>query len=243
VKISDLWAEGGDAVRPASYIPDVSSESGLGEAGGGEVREPEVSSDAYSAQLEFRIDFIRVLGDIFGSYIVAADDDNLYLVDWHAAHERVNFERFLAEYRSGEKLVQEMLTPQVLRVPAAARARSEEWAAWLTDAGFGAEVFGDGSLIIKSAPAFLDLDEAVRYAVDMIESGGKTPPDNDRAVERLIARACRSSVKANSPIRQDEAEALLKSLAGCRNPYTCPHGRPVFIRYTRRQLEKLFKRT
>jgi DNA mismatch repair protein MutL len=82
----------------------------------------------------------------------------------------------------------------------------------------------------------------MRYAADLMEEGGKAPPDNDRAVARLIARACRSSVKANSSIRTDEAVALLKSLVACANPYACPHGRPVFIRYTRRQLEKLFKR-
>ncbi|MDR1495458.1 MAG: hypothetical protein LBS67_00855, partial [Clostridiales Family XIII bacterium] len=194
-------------------------------------------------QQEFRIDFLRVLGDAFGSYLVATDDDSLSIVDWHAAHERVNYERFLEEYRSDEKLVQEMLTPAVLRVPAAAKPYSEEWAAWLTKAGFSADIFGDGSLIIKSAPAFLSAEEAVRYAADVVEAGGKAPPDNDRAIERLIARACRSSVKANSRIRPEEASALLKSLANCANPYTCPHGRPVFIRYTRRQLEKLFKRT
>jgi DNA mismatch repair protein MutL len=242
VKIADLWSgEGADAGPEGGAAP------------GGAVREAEAetSGDVYRAapgarppvQQEFRIDFLRVLGDVFGSYIVAADDDSLYLVDWHAAHERVNYERFMAEYRSGEKLVQELLAPQVLQIPAAAKPRAEEWAAWLTEAGFGAEVFGGGSLIVKSAPAFLDMDEALRYAADMIEAGGRTPPDNDRAVDRLIARACRSSVKANSAIRPDEASALLAALAKCANPYTCPHGRPVFIRYTKHQLEKLFKRT
>jgi DNA mismatch repair protein MutL len=103
-------------------------------------------------------------------------------------------------------------------------------------------VFGDGSLIIKSAPGFLGMEEAIRYAADMIESGGKTPPDNDRAVERLISRACRSSVKANAVIKDGEAEALMRDLARCDNPYTCPHGRPVFIKYTKSRLEKLFKR-
>jgi DNA mismatch repair protein MutL len=242
VKISDLW--GGERSR-APYMPAVADEK-VGAESVSEsvatVREPESSGDAYPAQQEFRIDTLHVLGDIFGSYIVAFDDDCLYLVDWHAAHERVNYERFMKEYRTGEKLSQELLAPQVLRMPAAAKLRAEEWAAWLTDAGFTAEIFGDGSLIIKAAPAFLGLGEAMRYAADLMEEGGKTPPDNDRAVARLISRACRSSVKANSAIQKDEATALLRSLSACANPYTCPHGRPVFIRYTRRELEKLFKR-
>ncbi|MDR1293141.1 MAG: DNA mismatch repair endonuclease MutL [Clostridiales Family XIII bacterium] len=242
VKISGLWgSEGGAgavgglaAYGPESYESDA--------APTGEVREPAGEGRAYSVQQEVRIDSLGVLGAVFGSYIVATDDDNLYIIDWHAAHERVNFERFMAAYRSREKLSQELLTPQILRLPAVAKARATEWAAWLAGAGFTAEIFGDGSLIIKSAPAFLGMDEALRYAGDMIEAGGKTPPDDDKAVARIISRACRSSVKANSAIKTDEANALIRDLALCENPYTCPHGRPVFIKYSRRQLEKLFKR-
>jgi DNA mismatch repair protein MutL len=244
VKISGLWngdsePHGGET-RTADAAPAAGYESDAEPAG--TVREPAGGEGAYNVQQEFRIDSLNVLGSVFGSYIIASDDDNLYLIDWHAAHERVNYERLMEVYRSGEKLSQEMLTPQILRLPAAAKARAPEWAVWLSGAGFDAEVFGDGSLIVKSAPAFLGMDEAMRYAADMIDSGGKTPPDNDKAVERIITRACRGSVKANSVIRTDEAKALIGYLAVCANPYTCPHGRPVFIKYSRRQLEKLFKR-
>jgi DNA mismatch repair ATPase MutL len=246
VKISGLWDgdsdASGDRARATAY--DDASGSGYesDEAPTGTVREPSAENGTYSVQQEFRIDSLNVIGAVFGSYIVASDDDNLYLIDWHAAHERVNYERLMREYRSGEKLSQEMLTPQILHLPVAAKARASEWAAWLGSAGFAAEVFGDGSLIIKAAPAFLGMDEAMRYASDMIDAGGKTPPDNDKAAQRIISRACRGSVKANSVIKTDEANALIKDLAACENPYTCPHGRPVFIKYSRRQLEKLFKR-
>jgi DNA mismatch repair protein MutL len=253
VKLADLWGGGdGEISLPGTqgerrgfdaseemYLPDA---AGRGETRANMIGEPVAPGDIYSVQQEFRIGFLHVLGDVFGSYIVAADDDSLYLIDWHAAHERVNYERFMTEYRTGETLSQEMLTPQVLRLPTAAKLRAEEWAAWLTNAGFSAELFGDASLIVKSAPAFLSIGEAMRYAADLIEEGGKAPPDNDKAVARLISRACRSSVKANSSIKREEADALLRSLSACANPYTCPHGRPVFLRYTRRQLEKLFKR-
>jgi DNA mismatch repair protein MutL len=201
-----------------------------------------VDAASNSSQQEFRIDYLQTLGAVFGSYIVAADNDSLYLVDWHAAHERVNYEKFMASYRSDERLSQELLSPEVLPLPAAARPHTDDWATWLSDAGYIAEIFGDGSLIVKSVPAFLDAGEAMRFAHDIIESGGGAPPDNERAMERLISRACRSSVKANTKIRDEEADALLLSLSKCNNPYTCPHGRPVFIRYTKYDLEKLFKR-
>jgi DNA mismatch repair protein MutL len=248
VRVSALWGGGsedsaaagsGDGHGPqgdaddAGYLePSQTDSSGV----------RELTDDSYPVQQELRIDFLRYIGSVFGEFIIAADDGNLYMIDWHAAHERVNFERLMAGYHSGGKLTQEMLTPSVLRLPPAARARTEEWAAWLSDAGFVAEIFGDGSLIIKATPAFLGAEEAVRYANDIVEAGGRTPPDNDKAVARLVSRACRSSVKANSSIDPEEAEALLKSLAGCDNPYTCPHGRPVFIKYSKRRLEQLFKR-
>jgi DNA mismatch repair protein MutL len=193
-------------------------------------------------QQEFRIDYLQVLGTVFGAYIAAVDEDSFYLVDLHAAHERVNYERFMSAYRSGERLTQTMLAPEVVRLPASARAHTEEWAALLSEVGFDAELFGDGSLVVKSVPAFMGADEAMRFAGDIIESGGGSVPDNDRAVERLISRACRASVKANTKLADEEARALLASLAGCANPYTCPHGRPVFIRYTKYELERLFKR-
>ncbi|MDR0519331.1 MAG: DNA mismatch repair endonuclease MutL [Clostridiales Family XIII bacterium] len=193
-------------------------------------------------QQEFRIDYLQVLGTVFGAYIAAADEDSFYLVDLHAAHERVNYELFMSAYRSGEKLSQTMLAPEVVRLPASARAHTEEWAALLSEVGFDAEIFGDGSLVVKSVPAFLGADEAMRFLGDIIESGGGSVPDNDRAVERLISRACRASVKANTKLLGEEARALLTSLASCANPYTCPHGRPVFLRYTKYELERLFKR-
>jgi DNA mismatch repair protein MutL len=244
VKISGLWNDDGDASGGGGRGPDGNAASGYASdtEPTGTVREPAEEGGAYPVQQELRIDNLSVLGSVFGSYIVASGDDNLYIIDWHAAHERVNFERLMETYHSAEKLCQEMLTPQILRLPAAAKARAAEWAVWLLNAGFVSEVFGEGSLIIKSTPAFLGMDEAIRYAGDMIDAGGKTPPDNDKAVERIISRACRSSVKANSVIKTDEAYALIRDLAACANPYTCPHGRPVFIKYSRRQLEKLFKR-
>jgi DNA mismatch repair protein MutL len=228
---------------------DISAEGSAGKRTGGESGSPDMKGAGApegaarrGVQREIRIEYLAYIGSVFGSYIVASDDEHLYLVDWHAAHERVNFEKLLEQYRADEKLRQSLLAPEVISIPAAARPYTEKWAKWLTDAGFEAEIFGGGSLIIKAVPAFLSAGEALRYVNDLIESAGKNPPDNDRAVERLISRACRSSVMANANIRKEDATALLKSLSKCKNPYTCPHGRPVFIKYTKHDLEKLFKR-
>jgi DNA mismatch repair protein MutL len=244
VKISELWggadSSAGDTSGTYAQTYDRFSEEPTAA-----VAEPVSVGDVYASpvQQELHIDLLHVMGSVFGAYIAAVDDDSFYLIDWHAAHERVNFERLMTEYHSATKVSQEMLTPEILHVPASARSGATAWADWLATAGYAAEVFGDDSIIIRAVPAFLGMDEALRYAGDIIESGGKTPPDNDKAIERLISKACRSSVKANSNIKTDEANALLRSLAACANPYTCPHGRPVFIRYTKRDLEKLFKRT
>jgi DNA mismatch repair protein MutL len=248
VNIKDLY--GGDAVpaptgeiheqEDSAYVPGAATEHP--QQPSSETVRTASSGDSPDQQ-ELRIDYLQVLGSVFGSYILAADEDSLYLVDWHAAHERVNYEKLMEGYRSGEKLSQALLTPEVLNLPATARQYTDDWAVWLTAAGFGAEVFGENALIVKSVPAFIGAGEALRFVNDIIESGGNSPPVGDQAVERLISRACRSSVKANAHIREEEARALLQRLAECANPYTCPHGRPVFIRYTKYDLEKLFKRT
>ncbi|MDR2157396.1 MAG: DNA mismatch repair endonuclease MutL [Clostridiales Family XIII bacterium] len=193
-------------------------------------------------QSEMDIAHLRVFGSVFATYLLAADDDSFYIIDQHAAHERVNYERFLAQRRDADKLIQQLLTPLVCRLPAAAKAAVDDWAQWLSDLGFEAALFGENALIVKTFPAFLPYAEAEVFLRDIIDNAADAPPDNGKALERLISRACRQAVKGNDVLKDDEISRLLGDLARCGNPFTCPHGRPVFIRMSRRDLEKLFKR-
>jgi DNA mismatch repair protein MutL len=193
-------------------------------------------------QSKFEIEYLNALGSVFGAYLVATDDECLYIVDQHAAHERVNYERFLASWRGREAIVQELLTPYMLDIPAAAVPTMDEWSVWLCRFGFEAAVFGERTIVVKTFPAFLAFPEAEDFLRDVIDNAGGSPPENDRALNRLISNACRKSIRSGDHLDATEIKALFKALAACENPYTCPHGRPVFIKLSEGDLERLFKR-
>ena len=194
------------------------------------------------AQSQFEIEYLRVLGAVFSTYLVASDDECLYIVDQHAAHERINYERFLASWRGRENVVQELLAPYILDIPAVAIPTMDEWTVWLSRLGFEAAVFGERSIVVKTFPAFLAFPEAEGFLRDIIDSANGAPPENDRALNRLISNACRKSIRGGDHLDASEIKALLKELVACDNPYTCPHGRPVFIKLSESDLERLFKR-
>ncbi|MDR0851112.1 MAG: DNA mismatch repair endonuclease MutL [Clostridiales Family XIII bacterium] len=193
-------------------------------------------------QQEISIDSLSVLGACFDAFLIATDADNLYLIDQHAAHERVNYERFLRQYRTADKYVQQLLTPVILQLPLGSGTLPEDWAAFLTRLSFEAEIFGQKELIVKTFPAFLSFAEADTFLRDIIEDADQPPPMSDRALERLISRACKRAVKAGDRLDSDEVRSLLRDLAACENPLTCPHGRPVFVRLSRYDVDKMFRR-
>jgi DNA mismatch repair protein MutL len=197
---------------------------------------------ANGAQQELAIDYLTLLGAAFGTYQLATDADSLYLIDQHAAHERINYELLLTNMKNGAHESQTLLSPYIIQISAPLVPFMEERADVLQKLGFETDVFGGASVIIRSFPTFLTAGEAEVFAVDVIESDAKDDLVSDTALERLIARACRKSIKANEPLEPEEAKALLTALAACDNPYTCPHGRPVFIRLTKYDIEKMFGR-
>jgi DNA mismatch repair protein MutL len=207
----------------------------------------EETYDEYNAnkQEELDIEYLTLIGSVFATYLLATDADSLYLIDQHAAHERINYELMLSNMlgkTAHSMSSQSLLTPFVYQLPAPLVPFIDERVGILLKLGFEAEVFGASSVIIRTVPAFLTPGEAEVFAADVIESDAKTGLTSDRAVEKLIARACRKSVKANEKLEPEEARALLISLAACENPYTCPHGRPVFVRLTKYDIEKMFGR-
>jgi DNA mismatch repair protein MutL len=198
--------------------------------------------DASPTQQTLDLKSLRIVGTIFTAYIITADETDLYIIDQHAAHERINYEKMLAQARNADKLTQVLLVPYTESLPAKAKLHIENWAELLSELGFEAEVFGESRIIVRAFPAFLAPDEATEFLRDVIENAAEGVPENERALERLIARACRRSVKAGDILKEAEVKALIEELESCENPYTCPHGRPVFITLTKRELELMFLR-
>ena len=180
---------------------------------------------------------------LFGTYITATDDQAFYLFDQHAAHERVNYERFLDAYHNEERTSQLLLLPFHFDVPAAMAAGDADWLEALARMGYQAELFGDNTYIVRAVPQFLTLEEAESFIRDFVDAYAEDlRPEHQPEIDRLILRSCKSSIKAHDFISTEERDALIEQLKKCRDPFSCPHGRPTFIRFTVRDIERAFKR-
>jgi DNA mismatch repair protein MutL len=179
------------------------------------------------------------------TYILASAPDGLVIVDQHAAHERVLYERFLAEHRSGRVAVQKLLFPVTVEVAPAEHLGFAEARAALEGLGFGIAPFGDRTLIVDEIPAFVPagsvprlVRELLREILDWREADGI-----DRLRHRIVATsACHAAVTANHPLDAPRMRAIMNDLMGTDMPMTCPHGRPVLLRFSLDRLEREFHR-
>ncbi|HML40612.1 MAG TPA: DNA mismatch repair endonuclease MutL [Bellilinea sp.] len=186
---------------------------------------------------------LRPIGQVGAAYLVAEGPDGLYLIDQHAAHERVLFERLM---RQREKTIpaQHLLEPVTLQLPPAAALLLSGQLAILNSLGFQVEDFGPNTFRIRAIPAILigaDPEAAVRVVVEDFEED-ETPLQTE-IEERIIARVCkRVAVKAGKTLSMDEQKALVRDLENCQSPRTCPHGRPTMIHLSVDLLERQFGR-
>jgi len=186
---------------------------------------------------------IRVLDSVFGTYILGTDEENLYFIDQHAAHERVFYERLLAGEKRREKGAQLLLVPLILETSAAVAAQPDRLLQALGPFGFEVEVFGAKSFIIKEIPSFMTQEEAREFLEAFLDQAEENKVFSDaRKMEKIIMDSCKSAVKGNSHLDRKEMEKLLEDLSKAENPFSCPHGRPTFIKMTKAEMEKLFYR-
>ena len=188
---------------------------------------------------------LRVVGQLFAGYIALEGDDGLILVDQHAAHERVTFEKLRAELRAGGIRVQAMLTPVPIELSPARAPQVHQALGEFRAMGFELEPFGAATLLLKGAPAVFGADGGARLLVEMIDamgedgfrSGGAT------AFEELLKQlACHGSVRVGRVLREPEISALLEELDRTEFKTNCPHGRPVHIQWGRGLIERMFRR-
>ena len=183
-------------------------------------------------------------GIVYLTYIIAENEDGMYIIDQHAAAERINYEKVLKALK--EKIViVDLLIPIKIELPSNEFLIVRENFSILEQYGFKVEEFGVNTIIIRSHPNWIiegAEEECIRKVVDIIVQ--KEGFDFDQFVWKMAATmACRMSIKANDYISYDDQVWLLETLRKCDNPFTCPHGRPTIITYTKYDLEKLFKRS
>lgn len=209
---------------------------------------PQVGPDASAPALQpalpgGRLPLLRPVGQIANAYLVAEGPDGLYLIDQHAAHERVLFERFLAQRQEGIPS-QTMLHPETVEMPAASARLLIEQLPLLAGLGYQVEPFGPHTFLVRAVPALLAGSrpaEALRSLVEAFEED-ETPLQAEQEA-RLIARVCkRAAVKAGKMLSPEEQRSLLLDLEACQSPRTCPHGRPTMIHLPVDLLERQFGR-
>lgn len=198
---------------------------------------------SYMEDKSFDLRNLKILTVIFNTYIVSQFEEQVYFIDQHAAHERVFYEKFLNEYKSAEKIHQAILIPLMRDVTPAVKAIETLWMPLLEEIGFTIEEFGERTYRVTEIPVFMQISEAeavLDYFLENIKEASDI--DNFVKIDKLIMRSCKSAVKGGDSLSKIECEELINMLANCENPYSCPHGRPTFIKLGKYEIEKMFKR-
>ena len=191
-----------------------------------------------------RLPIMRVVGQVGASYIIAEGPDGLYLIDQHAAHERILYEQFLAAYDGAGLAQQGLVTGVPIHLTPSQATLLEDNLDHLREFGFQIEPFGPNAFMVRGVPALLariDPERAIRDVVEELERGDK--PLQVRLEDKIVRRVCKTaSVKAGQTLSQQEMEAMIRQLELCHSPHTCPHGRPTLIHLSVAQLARQFGR-
>ena len=186
----------------------------------------------------------KVIGQILKTYIVLEGTDSLILLDQHAAHEKILFEKYFSEIKNRNVNSQILLTPEVLQLSYDDFIIYTENNLIFKEAGFLIEEFGGNSIVIKEVPIFLGKPEVKDLFISILDNIKKMASTDtiDIKYNKIATLACRSAVKANDKLSYDEMDSLVEQLRYIEDPFNCPHGRPTMIKITNTELEKRFKR-
>jgi len=187
---------------------------------------------------------MKVLCQILKTFFLAETDDGILLIDQHVVQERILYERFMNQYMNQDIKLQSLLSPIIVELQPQDSMFLQENIDKIKTFGFDVEHFGENSFMLRSVPSIFEKVETKDALLDLVsELSSNKELTLDKKQEEIITRmACRASIKAGDEVNTNYMEALLKELDGCTLPYTCPHGRPIFIKLTYEDLEKLFKR-
>ncbi len=187
-------------------------------------------------------EFARIIGQVWNAYILFEHENKLYMMDQHAAHERIMYEELRKMVNGSEPMVQMLLSPITMELSPSEFQTLKNNFDYFSKLGIEMEEFGSASVIIRTLPTIL-LDENIhsfiQEGLDNIKKGGETSLYDD---ETIFQMACKAAVKANKKLDIKEMEELMKRMSTLDNPFTCPHGRPIVVEITKYEIEKRFKR-
>ncbi|MGC9400467.1 MAG: DNA mismatch repair endonuclease MutL [Anaerolineae bacterium] len=239
------------ALRPAQQFDFSGAERAAGVRTGPAEGEPEptqkASADPDAESTQHRrsagLPPLRIVGQIANTFIVAEGPDGLYLIDQHAAHERVLYEQLLARRVEGDVPAQPLLEPESVRLPDDEADRLEGWLPTLIHLGIEVEPFGPNTFLVRALPAPLRGISASTLLADIAAGDGKGSPVRTELEEQMVRLICkRAAVKGGQTLSTEEMRELVQALEQTRNPRTCPHGRPTILQISVQQLAAQFGR-
>ncbi|MCK6548363.1 DNA mismatch repair protein MutL, partial [Myxococcota bacterium] len=240
----------GEAPRPSKLRPrDDDGDTWRAAPAGGAA--PELERDAEPAQLEApgeggRFGALEPVGQVMATYLVCQGPGRMVVIDQHAAHERIAFERMKRQVKDREVARQPLLVPQPIELDPARAALAHDVRDALEVLGLELEPFGGSTWMVKSRPAALgatDLEALVLDLLDELKEVGQTTPMQERIEALLSCAACHTVVRAGDRLTAVEIKALLRDMDEIDFGAHCPHGRPVFVEWSERELASLFHRT
>lgn len=190
----------------------------------------------------FSITDFKVVGSILNTYIVLEKNNSMYLLDQHAAHEKVLYEEYMKKFKSHKIDMQMLLDPIVVEISNVDMLKVESNIDLFLNFGFEIELFGNNHIMIRGVPTIFGKPESEKFILQIIDNIEDLKNSYDLKGDKFASMACRAAIKANDIIHTMEMKKLLSQMELCENPFTCPHGRPTIVEISKKEIEKMFKR-
>ena len=195
-----------------------------------------------SQDSKFRASNFKVIGTILNTYIVLEKGTSMYLLDQHAAHEKVLYEEYMTKFKSQSIDMQMLLDPIVIELSSVDMLDVEKNLNLFMKFGFEIEIFGDNHIMVRGVPNIFGTAQSEKFIFQIIDNIGDLESSYDLKMDKIASMSCRAAIKANDKIHFDEIHSLLSKMEKCENPYTCPHGRPSMVEISKKEIEKMIKR-
>ena len=191
-----------------------------------------------------RVPYMEIVGQVHGTYIIAQNENGMFMIDQHAAQERIKYEYFREKIGEVTNEVQNLLIPLTFHFSKDEQMIIDQYKDELDKVGVHLEHFGGHDYIVNSYPVWFPKEEAEEIIKDMIELVLKHKSVDVKKIreDAAIMMSCKKSIKANHYLKNNEMADLIDQLREAEDPFTCPHGRPIIINFSNYELEKLFKR-
>lgn len=200
------------------------------------------TDDNIKSANRFSITDFKVVGSILNTYIVLEKNNSMYLLDQHAAHEKVLYEEYMKKFKNHKIDMQMLLDPIVLEISNIDMLKVEKNLDLFLNFGFEIELFGNNHIMIRGVPTIFGNPESEKFILQIIDNIDDLKNSYDLKGDKFASMACRAAIKANDKIHTMEMKKLLSQMEVCENPFTCPHGRPTIVEISKKEIEKMFKR-